>query len=261
MNTETLINIFLAQLAMAGFMVAWERTGIKQKLLSLFVWRFRGKTVDEVEAHTILFWGAFGELLNCRFCLSAWVGLLFFLGFSYVTEVTLVALAFLLGPLTIELVLGVSMDRLVSNVEEESPLAKAGRSKKKNPKDSFPLQPPKMQVDKNGGVVETLSDDTVKVKMPTELRQRVNALRQDAQKHREFLMENKGIIQMLVNSTQCAFEGCEDLVQSYNNELKELEEEAKAKGATCPNCIKGELINKYMVLMVDKNNESQDNIK
>lgn len=71
----------LTILSALGFITAWTQTELKAHILGLVCKTFHKRSSEEIT--TLLYrYGTLGELLNCKYCLSAWVGLFFFLIYS-----------------------------------------------------------------------------------------------------------------------------------------------------------------------------------
>lgn len=219
---ETLI---LSILSAIGFITAWTQTELKAHLCGLLQKNFRGHSAEEIT--TMLYsYGAIGELLNCKYCLSAWTGLFFFLLYSVVsTHAAFLFTAFFSLPAFVYLLFKDSkIYAEVNELETETP-----------------------------STITTHQSETNTVKpSPSE-----NPLLQNPENHKKILMENKDIFAMLVSPNNCNFDGCAEIVAEYQKELKELEDKATAEGVPCPECKKGTVVNKYFYKLLRQRDDNQ----
>lgn len=220
---EILIITILSAL---GFITAWTQTELKAHLLGLVCKNFRKHSADDIT--TMLHsYGTIGELLNCKYCLSAWTGLFFFLLYLLIpTQAAFLFTAFFSLPAFVYLLFKDSkIYAEVNELETETPSAITTHQSEIN---------------------------TVKKPLPSE-----NPLLQNPENHKKILMENKDIFVMLVSPKNCNFDGCVEIVAEYQKELKELEDKAAAEGVPCPECKKGTVVNKYFYKLLRQRDDNQ----
>jgi hypothetical protein len=214
---------FLSMLSAAGLVTAWSRTGLKLHLLHIFP-GFRGVDAETADAY-LLSKGMFGELLNCSYCLSAWVGLIFFSLYTFLlpSEVALLLSSFFGMPAVIALLN--KSPQYTATVEYEA------------------------------------TAETETATPPENSDKQLEKIVKDPEAHRRLAFANKELFAALVSPERCDFPGCQDLVHSYQKELEELEKEAASKGEACPDCVKGRLVTKYFYLLLQKKNENDTSTK
>jgi len=110
--TIDLIEFYLwGYLISLNWMLAWQATTIKVKLLKVWLFIRRRKaevyTPLDFDDYVGFNWGIFGELLSCSICLSHWVGAIVSLPFYYFcgAPISLILISFFTYPVLIHVVL------------------------------------------------------------------------------------------------------------------------------------------------------------
>lgn len=231
---------------------------LKPHVVGLFVKELKDSSYDEVTDFLFLRFERFGELLNCKYCISGYVGLFFFTLFRVLPEMaSLYVTSFFAMPLLIELVLG----------SRANPIP--------TPKESKPSSLPEttsegmIKIGEEAEAFEAKENaedhDSEKpfwrLELTPELREKIDEVKKDPEKHKKFLVENPDILGLIsADKPNCNFPDCERLIAEYKGELQAMLKEHQRDPISCPECMRGTVINKYVFQLIearDKHREEQ----
>ena len=221
---DTILLVGSALVSMLGLTTALNATMLRPHLVGLFVPHLRHSSYSEVSDWLELRSPTWGGMLNCGYCLSGYLSLIFLSLYHWVPV--------LQGPLTVFLA---------------SPLL-WHFVKRTSPPESSPLD------------LETVESAPTpqqphtpwRLTMTDSVRERVERRREDPAAHRKLLQNNADIISILNNPGRCETERCREIVAAYQRETAEMRAEHERNPETCPECMRGDLINKYFFMLGDE---------
>jgi len=211
---------------------------LKPHVVGLFVKELRGSSYGETTDFLFLRYGRFGELLNCKYCLSGYLGLAFFTLFNFIPETAAgFVAAFFSMPLFVELI---TVRKAVTSTATTKPKSdkadSAADAEKPTPSNRSHW----------------------KLNLTPELREKLDKVREDPKSHKKFLIDNQDILALISSDKpQCDFSGCQELVDAYHEEIKDMLAENQRDPMGCPECMRGTVINKYVFKLMDARAEAQ----
>lgn len=231
--TSEILYLILAVLGSAGFVTSWNRTNLKAHVLGLFFPSLRDKPVEQVEDEIHVRWGTLGELLNCPYCLSAWVGLTLFGLFS-------------LTGLTTALVVSTFLVPAVLIAALETP----------------PQYVPGEQVDTDvpaGNIKAYTPEGDYAFEAPFHIKQRILSIKDNPKEHRNLLTKNTSLLTLLQRPDDCPNNACRELVENYQAELAHMLATNEKTPQKCPSCLRGSIVNKYFYMLYELLGPQQTN--
>ena len=220
-----ILELILATLCTAGFLCSWSMTNLKAHVFGTLFPFFRSQPVEVVEDLLEIRWGRFGELLNCPYCLSSWVGLGLFQLFVNTPEGVMWAVsAFLIPPLLVRVI---ALERHTATVEAES------------------------KEDDEPRIYPDNADAEYEFKAPFEINKKILAIKDNPKKHRELLMRNSVLIGLLHRPGDCPNDECRKICEAFKREQTDMEDAIKKDSSKCPSCTRGSVTNKYFFMLYD----------
>jgi len=238
-------ELILASLCAAGFITSWNSTNIKAHVLGVCFPSLRNKPVEQVEDELHLRFGTFGELLNCPYCFSSWVGLaLFSLFYFTAPSISVFVSAFLIPPAIIH-ALGVFSPEPMSEEQPDASIAEEPSGENLIDPFAKAVQVPASdyKVGSQGGAYRFTA--------PFDVQKRILAIKDDPKKHRENLIRNSLLLGLLNQPDSCPDQACRDISDAYKKELKHMESAYKKDPQKCPKCTRGSIVNKYFFMLYD----------